>query len=112
MCSMEERKSTRITPWLWLVIGAAVALRGWIYLRSPFSPGMNGAYYLVQARSILEKGALGIPDMPLTFTLHAAFAWVVQLFGTEQAGAISFSVKLLDRGQKKSMLPVKELEEN
>jgi hypothetical protein len=97
---MKEQKSTRITPWLWLVIGAAVALRGWIYLRSPFSPGMNGAYYLVQARSILEKGALGIPDMPLTFTLQAAFAWLVQLMGIDQATAISFSVKLLD-----SLLP-------
>lgn len=99
ICSMEQ-KNSRITPWLWLAIGAAVVLRGWIYLRTPFSPGMNGAYYLVQARSILEKGTLGIPDMPLTFTLHALFAWVIQLLGVEQATAISFAVKMLD-----SLLP-------
>jgi hypothetical protein len=68
-------KRYRISPWLWVIILAAALVRGWVYLRSPLSPGMNGAYYLVQARSLLEKGTLGIPDMPLTFMLHAAAAW-------------------------------------
>jgi hypothetical protein len=90
----------RISPWLWFILAAAATVRAWIYLRSPFSPGMNGAYYLVQARSLLEKGSLGIPDMPLTFSLHAAVALLLKTCGMESAAAISLAVKTLD-----SLLP-------
>ena len=50
---------------------------------------------MVQARSLLEKGALGVPDLPLVFTLHAALA---KLFGAmmEQSAAIVLAVKLTD----------------
>ena len=56
-------------------------------------PGVNGAYYLVQARLIIERGALGIPDMPLTFHLHAALAWLLaKVSGLPQAQAIVWAV--------------------
>jgi hypothetical protein len=80
-----------------LILLTAIAVRAWVYLRSPFSPGMNGAYYLVQARSLLETGGLGIPDMPLTFMIHAAVAWLIQaVTGWEQMLAIELAVKALD----------------
>ncbi|MEO1654644.1 MAG: hypothetical protein AAFU64_13950, partial [Bacteroidota bacterium] len=41
------------------------------------------AYYLVQLRSILEKGSLGFPDMPLYFYflagLHRLISWLTSL---------------------------------
>ncbi|MCX6895968.1 MAG: hypothetical protein NTZ16_10820, partial [Verrucomicrobia bacterium] len=82
---------------LGLFILLAAAARAWLHFHTPLVPGMNGAYYLVQARCVLERGTPGIPDLPLTFYLHAAFAWLVQhLAGVSQADAIVFAVKLLD----------------
>lgn len=75
----------------------AVAARAWLLFGTDFVPGVNGAYYLVQARSLMERGVLGIPDMPLTFHLHAALAWLlVKVGGMGQAEAILWVVKLCD----------------
>jgi hypothetical protein len=79
------------------IIAAAVAARAWLLFRTPYVPGMNGGYYLVQARALLERGVLGIPDMPLTFHLHAALAWsLAQVGGMAQTEAIVWAVKLCD----------------
>ena len=60
-------------------------------------PGVNGAYYLVQARSLIEHGVLGIPDMPLTFHIHAMLAWLLaKSSGLAQSDAIVWTVKLCD----------------
>jgi hypothetical protein len=83
--------------WLALLVAFAIAVRAWLLFRSQLVPGMNGAYYLVQARSLLEHGRLGIPDLPLTFWLHAGIAKLVQLaVGLPQDTAILYAVKLTD----------------
>ena len=80
-----------------LIISAAIAARAWLLFRTPYVPGMNGGYYLVQARALLERGVLGIPDMPLTFHVHAALAWsLARVGGMPQAEAIVWAVKLCD----------------
>ena len=80
-----------------LFILLAATARAWLHFHTPLVPGMNGAYYLVQARCVIERGTPGIPDLPLTFYLHASFAWLVQrLAGISQDDAIVFTVKLLD----------------
>lgn len=56
------------------VVIAGIAARAWRLFSTPLVPGMNGAYYPIQARALLEKGALGIPDLPLTFALQAGLA--------------------------------------
>lgn len=62
---------------------------------------MNGAYYLVQARSLLEKGTLAIPDLPLVFCLHALLALVIEVVTPLARGeAVLWAVKLGD-----SLLP-------
>jgi hypothetical protein len=61
------------------VVTLGVAARYWILFRTPLVPGINGAYYLVQDRSLLEKRHLGIADFPLTFMLHAVIAKGLQL---------------------------------
>jgi len=62
---------------------------------------MNGAYYLVQARSLLEKGTLAIPDLPLVFCLHALLALGIEAVTPLARGeAVLWAVKLGD-----SLLP-------
>lgn len=79
------------------VILAAIAARAWMLFSTPMVPGMNGGYYLVQARSLLESGKLGIPDLPLTFTLHAALAKLAHwLTGRDLESSILLAVKLAD----------------
>ena len=43
-------------------------------------PGINGAYYPVQVRSILTSGSLGLPDFPLLFYLEAGIAKLIAIF--------------------------------
>ena len=82
-----------------LVIAAAVAARAWLLFGTHYVPGMNGGYYLVQARALLDRGRLGIPDLPLVFHLHAALAWcLAKSSGLAQAEAIVWAVKLCDAG--------------
>ena len=86
-------------PLLWLLglVAAAIAARAWLLFSTPLVPGMNGAYYLVQARALLEHGHLGIPDLPFTFWLHAGLAKLFQLVsGLPQDEAIVWAVKLAD----------------
>jgi hypothetical protein len=76
---------------------AAVAGRAWLLFSTPFVPGVNGAYYLIQARALLERGRLGIADMPLTFYLHAALSWLLaKVGGMPLTNAIMVAVKACD----------------
>jgi len=93
--------SRQVAPGLTLLVGLAVAARAWLQFHTPLAPGMNGAYYFVQARALLERGRLGIPDFPLTFYLQAAFAWLLEhAGGLAQERAIVAAVKISD-----SLLP-------
>ena len=80
-----------------LVIFAAGILRGSLLFGTSLMPGMNGAYYLVQARAVLTHGMLGLPDLPLTFYLQASLAQVLQwVSGRGLEPCILFAVKLTD----------------
>ena len=90
-------------PWFLVSAIALVgtAMRALLLFSTTLVPGVNGAYYLVQARSLIEHGKLGIPDLPLTFAVQAAFAKVVQwISGGTLETSILFAVKCAD-----SMLP-------
>jgi len=87
--------------WLAGIVAAAAAARAWLHFRTPLAPGINGAYYFVQARAVLEHGLPGVPDLPLTFWLHAALAWLVEhLGGLARDPAVVLAVKSAD-----SLLP-------
>lgn len=82
---------------LFVVVLAAIAVRSWLLFSTSLVPGMNGGYYLVQARALLTAGALGIPDLPLTFSLQAALAKLMQwLTGRDLESSIFLVVKLFD----------------
>jgi hypothetical protein len=90
-------------PWLLVasIVFIGAILRACLLFSTSLVPGMNGAYYLVQARSLIERGKLGIPDLPLTFAVQAAFAKLVQLVsGASLESSIVFAVKCAD-----AMLP-------
>jgi hypothetical protein len=90
-------------PWLLVSSIALVGalLRACLLFSTSLVPGINGAYYLVQARSLIERGTLGIPDLPLTFAVQATFAKLVQLVsGASLESSIIFAVKCAD-----AMLP-------
>ena len=80
-----------------LVILLASILRGSLLFGTALMPGMNGAYYLVQARAVLTHGTLGLPDLPLIFYVQASLARVVSwVSGWDLDSCILFSVKLTD----------------
>ena len=90
-------------PWLLVtsIVLTGAFLRACLLFSTSLVPGMNGAYYLVQARSLIERGKLGIPDLPLTFAVQATFAKLVQwVSGASLESSIVFAVKCAD-----AMLP-------
>ncbi len=74
-----------------------IVLRLSIHFSTEYIYGTNGAYYLVQARSILETRVLWVPDMPLNFYIQAWIAKLIQILsGWEQSKAIMRWVKICD----------------
>ena len=65
-----------------VVVLAAIAVRASIQFGTSLMPGMNGAYYLVQVRAVIEEGHLAEHDMPLIFWLQAGLARLVQALST------------------------------
>lgn len=86
--------------WRWALAALLLltaAARGWILFSTPLMPGMNGAYYLVQARSVLTHCTLGIPDLPLTFYIQALGARLLHaILGGSFDASILLAVKLAD----------------
>jgi hypothetical protein len=79
------------------IIAVTIAIRSKIMFGTSLIPGMNGAYYLVQARSIIEKLHLGEHDMPLIFLLQAVFALLIKLFSNMNLqSSIFIAVKVFD----------------
>src|SRR4051794_12758741 len=86
-------------PWLLVssIVLIGAALRACLLFSTTLVPGINGAYYLVQARSLIERGKLGIPDLPLTFAVQAMLAKLVQwVSGASLETSIVFAVKCAD----------------
>ncbi len=84
------------------IVGALVAVlvvgfvaRSLVTLVPPLAVGDDGAYYLVQARAILRRGALAIPDFPLLFYVQGGVARLLSLV-MEQRAAIIAAVRATD----------------
>jgi hypothetical protein len=81
------------------VVLTGVLARACIDLATPLLPKVNGAYYLVQVRSLLERGRLAFADFPLVFWIEAALARLLSLLGAGGPGgesAIVAAVKAVD----------------
>ncbi len=79
---------------------AATAIMFFLRSNTNFSsqliPGTNGAYYLVQARSVLQNGSLAFADTPLVFWLEGALAWIINLFAKNASTSATIAVKAVD----------------
>ncbi len=59
-----------------VVVSVAVSVK-LLLTRGALLPGFDGAYYWVQVRSILTRGELAFPDLPLVLWMQAALAGIV-----------------------------------
>ena len=80
-----------------LVIILGVTYRLLVNFWTPLMPKINGAYYLVQGRSVAETGKLAFSDTPILFYLQGYlarfFSWVFSIDITSVIVAVS---KLFD----------------
>lgn len=98
MAEHQDKAGKRPGADMWLLallVLAGVCARGWILFSALRMPGTNGAYSLVQARSLLEKGTLGFPDYPFLFALQAGLATIIRrLTGLGTEPSIVLAVKV------------------
>ena len=66
--------------YIYLIVGlVAVLLRFFLNYQTDLIPGLNGGYYPVQIRALINNGHLAFPDMPLLFYLNAFIVKIVSL---------------------------------
>lgn len=76
-------------PLVFVVIAVMAGVTAKFQLtKSQLLPGLDGAYYWVQVRSIIDKQTLAFPDLPLVFWIQAIFAKIV--------GSIPLGVRISD----------------
>jgi len=75
----------------------SLSFRFWTNFHEELLPGINGGYYPLQVRCILENGALGFPDFPLLFYFDAGIVRLLSFLGFEANDAlILLVVKCVD----------------
>ncbi|MBP6633863.1 MAG: hypothetical protein KA297_30875, partial [Kofleriaceae bacterium] len=71
--STARARAELVAPWL--AVAALVAWSAWhrwqVLTASPHPVGIDGYFYAIQVRSLLERGGLAYPAAPLTFYLMA-----------------------------------------
>ncbi len=98
MMDLSNKKLNRIPISIYFLIGfIAFCFRFYFNFSQDLIPGVNGGYYPLQVRSILNTGALGFADMPFLFYLDAALIKVASLFGLIISDNLTmFVVKIID----------------
>jgi hypothetical protein len=75
------KSSARLTHWIPLII--IILLAGWIRARIDFRsemiPGINGGYYPLLVRNLLEYGSIRYPDAPLVFWIQSIFSLIIRV---------------------------------
>jgi hypothetical protein len=66
---------------LFIITLTAIALRLWISFSHDLILGMDGGYYPVQVRNILNTGFLGFNDVPLYFYFCASILKIISFLG-------------------------------
>lgn len=70
----DVKKLSFATALIAVVIGIVAKLS---LTRGDLLPGLDGAYYWIQVRSLLENQSLAFPDLPLVFWIQAGIAKVI-----------------------------------
>jgi hypothetical protein len=76
---------------------AAALIRLQINFSQELIAGINGGYYPLQVRCLLENGQLGFADMPLLFYLNAFLVKIISVTGTTVSDQLIITIlKLTD----------------
>lgn len=79
------------------VIACAIAMRAFVSFSAALPPGMDAAYYPLQARSLIEHGHLAYHDLPLIFAIDAAVAKLIMLASSmDLDAALLLASRLVD----------------
>jgi len=82
---------------LFIILIASLSIRLIFNFSWELIPGVNGGYYPLQVRLVLETGHLGFSDMPLLFYLDAFIIKIMSLFGFAVTDQLIINVvKLVD----------------
>jgi hypothetical protein len=96
-CSLTRHSRHWDVVALLAVMTIAILIRASIDFSTPLMPKVNGAYYLVQARSVAEKGRLAFNAFPLVFWLSGGLARILHLlFGGDLSDSVILACKLVD----------------
>ena len=80
-----DMSTSRKTPvnWLlisfWMIGALSFIIRAYVNFSQELLIG-NGGYYPLQVRTVLERGELAFPDMPLLFYLDAGIVRLISMF--------------------------------
>ena len=86
-----------IIIWVGLIITVAITIKAKINFEGILIPGINGGYYPLQVRILLEKGHLGFVDLPLVFWLEAIFSNLIAFITKiDINSSIIYASKILD----------------
>jgi hypothetical protein len=93
MSAASREPSARVRAAAWLAVLALAGLSAWwrweFLAWTPYPVGIDGYYYPVQLRSLLEDGSLYYPASPLAFWLMAPLAaWLGPVAGAKLGAAI------------------------
>jgi len=79
------------------VVAVAIAVRLTANFSHANAPGMDAAYYPLQAQWLIQHGELNVPGMPLIFWLQALLAKVIMvIFGCSLQEAVALSSRVFD----------------
>lgn len=100
MPSAGQPARNHLTRWCMVaacIILAAIAMRASINFSAALPPGVDAAYYPLQARALLEDGRLAYHDLPLIFWIDAALAKALMLIASMQIdAAVLLASQLVD----------------
>jgi len=86
---MSARERIAVAAALAALVAWSFAVRWSVLAATPFPVGIDGYYYPLQLRSLLDTGHLLYPASPLTFWLAAPFAWATDpIVGAKLAAAL------------------------
>jgi len=82
---------------IFIILAVSISIRLIFNFSEELIPGVNGGYYPLQVRLVLETGHLGFSDMPLLFYLDAFIIKMISLFGFAVTDPLILNVvKLVD----------------
>jgi hypothetical protein len=76
-----------------VLVGLIIIIgRYWINFSNELIPGINGGYYPLQVRSLIENHQLAFSDMPLLFYLNFCIIKIINVFGLVTTDQLIISV--------------------